>query len=181
MTPGARRHIFADGLEYLADEPFRRPARKSDLAADAADAAQFVRGLLLIGGEHDTEGRQHDVEADVGKRQLLRVCFLERDGQTLRGRPLAAALEQRRDVVGRDHVGKAPCRGQRRIAVAGGDVEHHLIAAQVDRLAEHLADDLERGADDRVVARTPGGLLARLDGGEIDSRHFGLNVHVHLL
>ena len=80
----------------------------------------------------------------------------------------ASALEQCADIVGRDDVGEAAGGGERRVAVAGGDVEHALVAAQVDRLAQRLADDLQGGADDGVVARAPGELLAALDGGEVD-------------
>ena len=80
---------------------------------------------------------------------------------------LPAALEQRGDVVGRGDVAPAPRRGERGIAVAGGDVEHALAGAQVDRLAQALADDLQRRADDGVVAGGPGGLLARLERCEV--------------
>ena len=89
-----------------------------------------------------------------------------------------AALEQRADIVGRHDVGEAAGGGERRIAVAGGDIEDALVAAQIDGLAEHFADDLQRGADDGVVAGAPGDLLASLDRGEIDGDGGGcLNVH----
>ena len=39
--------------------------------------------------------------------------------------------------------------------------------AEVERFAELLADDLQRGADDGVIARRPCGLLSRLEGGKI--------------
>jgi hypothetical protein len=69
-------------------------------------------------------------------------------------------------------------RRERRVAVAGRNVEDTLIAAQIDGFAEHLADDLQCRADDRVVAGGPRDLLSRLDGREVDGgggRH--LNVH----
>ena len=47
------------------------------------------------------------------------------------------------------------------LAVANG--RRRLAGAQVHRLAEHLADDLERGADHGIVARCPDRLLAGLD------------------
>lgn len=81
---------------------------------------------------------------------------------------LLAALEQRPDIVGRHDLGEAAGGGERRIAVTGGDVEHTLVAAQVDRFAERLADDLQGGAHDGVIAGAPGDLLAALDGGEVD-------------
>ncbi len=82
-------------------------------------------------------------------------------------------VEQCFDIVGGDHFAPAACGGQRHVAVAGGHVEHALRRAQVHRLAQRLADDLQRGADDGIVARRPGGALARLDGGEIGLRGGG--------
>ena len=92
---------------------------------------------------------------------------------------LAAALEECGDVVGRHDLGEAPGGGQGRIAVAGGDVEDALVAAKVDRLAQALAHDLQRGAHDGIVAGAPGDLLAALDGGEVDDGGGNgcLNVH----
>src|SRR5215467_7218314 len=62
---------------------------------------------------------------------------------------------------------EAARRGERGVAVAGGDVEDALAGLDVDRLAQALADDLQRGADDRIVAGRPGRLLALLDGGVV--------------
>jgi hypothetical protein len=59
-------------------------------------------------------------------------------------------------------------RRQRGIAVAGGDVEHLLAGPEVERLAQLLADDLQRGADDGVVAGRPGAVLLGLEGGKVD-------------
>ena len=160
LHAGRRRNVFADGLEQLADEALRRPVGQADLAARAADAHQFVRGLLLIRREHDAEGRKHDVEAGIGEGKRFRIGLLERDRQAVGLGALAPALEKRADIVGRHDVGEAAGRGERRIAVAGGDVEDALVAAQIDGLAERFADDLQRGADDGVVAGAPGGLLA---------------------
>ena len=106
------------------------------------------------------------------KGSALGVGLAEHDRQALGLGALAAALEQGADIVGRHHLGEAARRGERRIAVAGGDVEHALAAAQVDCLAKHLADDLQRGADDRVVAGRPCALLAALHGSEIGGRRW---------
>ena len=84
---------------------------------------------------------------------------LELDRQPFGRGALAAALEQRRHIVGRGHLAPAPRGGEGDIAVAGRDVEHLLAGAQVERLAQLFADDLQRGADDGVVAGRPGGLL----------------------
>ncbi len=125
-------------------------------------------GTLLIGREHHAEGRDDDVEARIRERQLLRIGLAEIDDEPLGIGALAGALEQRRHVVGRDHLAPAPRRGERHVAVAGRDVEHRLPGAKIERLAQLLADDLQGGADDGIVAGGPGALLARLDGAQID-------------
>jgi hypothetical protein len=120
---------------------------------------------------------RHDIEAPIqGKR--LGIGFLERDGQALGVSTFAPTLKQRAHVVRRYDVGETAGGGERRIAVAGGDVEDTLVAAKIDGLAQHLADNLQRGADHRVVAAAPGGLLSALDRGEINRRR-GDCLHVH--
>ena len=106
----------------------------------------------------------------IGERQRLGVGLLEFDRQPSASARARAALEQRRHVVGRGDVAPAARGGERGVAVAGGDVEHGLAGTQVERLAKRLADDLQRGADDGVVAGRPGGLLAGLQRGEIGRR-----------
>ena len=137
-----------------------RPPGRSTRSISRADAS-------VVGREHHAEGRQHGVEAGIVERQRLGVGDLEAHGQAFGVRALAALLEQRRHVVGGGHVGKAARRGQRRVAVAGGDVEHALAGADVGGLGERLADDLQRRADDGEVAAGPGGLLALLDRREV--------------
>ena len=88
--------------------------------------------------------------------------------EPLGGGALAGALEQRRHVVGGDHVAPAAGGGERDVAVAGGDVEHLLPGAEVEGFAQLLADDLQGGADDGVVAGRPGALLAGLDRLKVD-------------
>jgi hypothetical protein len=51
--------------------------------------------------------------------------------------------------------------------VAGRDVQYLGAGAQIQRLAELLADDLQGGADDGGVGRRPGGLLPDFQRGEI--------------
>ncbi len=178
LHAGCRRNVFADGLEQIADEAVRRPVGHADLAAWTADADELARGLHLVRREHDAEGRKHDIEAVVREGKRFRIGFLEGDRQAVGFGTFAAALEQRADVVRRHDVGEAAGGGERRIAVAGGDVEDALVAAEIDGLAEHLADDLQRGAYQGVVAGAPGDLLAALDRGEIDRGGDGrLNVH----
>src|SRR5581483_11380443 len=92
----------------------------------------------------------------------------ELDGEAVGSGTGAAALEQARNVVGRDDVAPAPRRGQREVAVAGGYVEHLLPRADVERLAQRLADDLQGGADHSVIAGRPGTMLACLERVEVD-------------
>src|SRR6202023_221185 len=83
-------------------------------------------------------------------------------------RTFTASFEKRADIVRGYHLGKAAGSGQRGVAVAGGNIEDALVAAQIDGLTKRFANDLQRGADHGIVAGTPGGLLAALDRGEID-------------
>ena len=174
---GDGRNVFAQNPEHLSDEAVRCPVRQADLAARAADAQQFAGSLLLVGREHDAEGGEHDIEARIGEGQCLGIGFLEGDRQAVGFGAAASALEKGADIVGRHDVGEAAGRRQRGVAVAGGDIEDALVAAQVDGLAQDLADDLQRGADDGVVAGAPGELLAALDGGQVDGGDGRLNVH----
>ena len=111
----------------------------------------------------------------IRERKSFGVGFLEGDRQAIGFGALATTLKKRADVVRRHNVGKAAGRRERCIAVAGGDIEDALVAAEIDGLAERLADDLQRGADHGVVARVPGCLLALFDRGEIDAG--GLDDH----
>ena len=77
-------------------------------------------------------------------------------------------IEQRRDVVGRRDIAPAARGRECGIAVARGDIEDAAAGAHVERFAQILADDLQRGSHDRVVAGRPRGLLARLDRHKID-------------
>ena len=182
LQPGGRRQVPADQLEQLADEALRRPVGHAEAAARTQHAQHLVGGALVVGREHRAEGREHDVEAPVGERQVLDVGDLERHRQSFGLGPRRALVEQGGHVVGRGDVGEAPRRRERGVAVAGGDVEDALAAAHVDGLGQRLADDLQGGADDGVVAAGPGGLLPLLDGGEVGSRKHGgggCGLHVH--
>ena len=108
------------------------------------------------------------VEGRVAERQGFRIRFLELDRQAFGRGARAAALEQRRHVVGGGHLAPAARRGERGVAVAGGDVEHLLAGPEVERFAQLFADDLQRGADDGIVAGRPGAVLLGLEGGKVD-------------
>ncbi len=164
---GRRRRVLADGLEELPDEAFGRPVGKADPAAALADANQLGRGAVLVGGEHHPEGRDDRVEALVRERQRFRVGLAELDVEPFGRGALAGALEQRRHVVGGDHVAPATGGGEGRVAVAGSDVEHLLSRAEIEGLAQFLADDLQGGADDGIIARRPRRLLAGLERLEV--------------
>jgi len=173
LHAGRRRHLPADRLEHLADEAFRRPVGEADLAAGLADTQKLGRGPVLVGREHHAEGRDHGVERAVGEGERLGVGLLELDAPAFGVGARPAALKQRRDIVGRDDVAPAPRGRERGVAVAGGAVQPLLARAQVERLAKILADDLQRRADDGVIAGRPGALLAGLQGGEIGGRGGG--------
>jgi len=167
---GRRRQVPAERLEHLADEALRRPVGQSDLAACLADAHQFGGGSILIRREHHAEGGNDHVEARVRKWKRLGIGLAEVDGERLGRGALTAALEQGRHIVGRGDVAPAARGRKRDIAVAGRHVEHRAAGAEVERLAEVFADNLQGGADHRIVAGGPCALLARLDGAEIGLR-----------
>ena len=85
------------------------------------------------------------------------------------------SLEERADIIGSSDHGPAAGGRERRVAVAGGDVEHAFAGADLDGLAQRFADDLQRGADHGVVTRRPHVSLTRLDrlvvDGVRDCRH----------
>ena len=148
---------------------FARPIRPPGLQ----HTQHLARRALVIRREHHAEGGQHDVEAAVVERQCLGIGHLKLHGQIFRTRALAPFVQQRRHIVGRGHVGEATCRRKRRVAVAGGDIEHTLAGAHIGGFGERFADDLQRGTDDGEVAAGPGGLLALLDRGEIRHGEIG--------
>ena len=149
-------------------KPSRRPVRHSDAAAAAQHNAQhFVRSAFVVRREHRAERRQHDVEARVVERQIFGIGLTKLHAQPFGARTLAAFVEQSRHVIGRRDVREAARSGERGVAVAGSDVEHAFTGAHIGGFGERLADDLQRGADDGVIAAGPGRLLALLDRGEV--------------
>ncbi len=117
--------------------------------------SELARRLLLVRREHHAEGGQHGVERAVGEGQLLGVGFLKRDEVPFGVRAPAARFEQRRDVVGGGHVAPPTRSGERGIAVARRNVEHARAGSQIERFAQRFSHDLQRGADDGVVAGRP--------------------------
>src|SRR5262249_27639137 len=57
LGAGRRRQGLADDLEDLADESLRRPVGETHPAAALAHADELGGGALLVGREHDAEGR----------------------------------------------------------------------------------------------------------------------------
>ena len=114
----------------------------------------------MVGGEHRPEDRHRHVELTVGERQVLGVSLDELDAEALGRGAFAAALQQRRDVVGADHATPAaPRRGDRAVAAAAGDVEHPLVGNDVERVGEALGDGVDERRDHREVAFRPDPLL----------------------
>src|SRR5690606_20249932 len=83
------------------------------------------------------------------------------------GGTLAGAYKKRWHVVGRDDVTPAAGGRQRDITVAGGDIENLLSRADIERFAKLLSNNLQRRADNGVVAGGPDALLTGLQGGEV--------------
>src|SRR5690606_30361961 len=159
-----RRGIAADQPQQLADEALGRPVRQAD-ASSGHDNARQLRGRpLLIRGEHDAKGGKRHIVAAVVERQRFGIGLAKRYGKALRIGPLLATREQRRHIVRGSDPRKTARRRQGGIPIAGRHVEHPAAGAQLDRLAKFFANDLQRAADHRIVARSPYGMLALLDG-----------------
>jgi len=121
-------------------------------------------------------------EADVsiqnfrpGTAERLGIGLLELDSQPIGRGAQFSAFEQARNVIGGHHIAPATCRGERGVAVSGGHVEHLLSGANVERLTEVLADDLQGGAHHRVVARGPGAVLTRFQRIEVGLNGCGID------
>jgi hypothetical protein len=121
----------------------------------------------VVRSEHRSEYRDDRVERRVGKRQRLGVTFEQLDVEPFDGGALAAALEERGDVVDPDRGGAEPGRGDRGIAAAGGDVQHTRAGVQVGCVDEVLGDEHDPRGDGVEVAARPRLLLALLDRGEV--------------
>ena len=168
MYARGRRQLTPQRLEQLTDKPFRCPVGETDPPARTADPRHLGCGSRLVGREHHAERGDDRVEACVLEGQRFSIGHLERDVQPLRARPLGAAFEQRRHVVGRGHLATAARGRERGVAVPGCHVEHVFIPAKVARLGQRFADDLQGGADHRVVSAGPRRLLAAFESSEID-------------
>jgi hypothetical protein len=123
----------ADHLEEATDETARRPVRERNAATGAQHAQHLAGGALVVGGEHDAEGGQHDVEARVAERQRFGIGELKVHRQLFGQRARATFVEQALHVVGGGDHRVAACGGQRGIAVAGRHVEHGLAGAHIGR------------------------------------------------
>jgi hypothetical protein len=117
-----------------------------------ADADEFRGGAILVGREHHAEGRHDNVELGVGEWQCFGIGLAEFDSEPFGLGAFACALKEGRHIVGGDHVAPAAGGGERGVAVASGHVEHLLARTEVEGFAKLFTDDLERGADDGVVA-----------------------------
>ena len=152
------RPIRLSGVQLA--RPMRPPGRTTR-AISAADRAWS--GANITPKVETTASKLASAKGSASTSATWKV-----DVQPLGARPLGAALEQAAHVVGGGDDAAAARGGERGIAIAGSHVEHALVGLQIAGLGERLADDLQRGADDGVVAGAPGGLLAGLEGGEVD-------------
>ncbi|MNU84235.1 hypothetical protein D3C71_739480 [compost metagenome] len=161
-------HVPAEGLEHLADETFRCPVGQANPAARPTDPRQLRCSLGLVRGEHYAESRKHGVETGIVKRQRFGIGHLKRHVEALSPRSVFAAFEQCGHIVGRRNQATPARSGQCGIAVAGGDVEHLLIAQQVAGFGQLLADNLQGRADHGIVATGPSGHLTVFQGSKIN-------------
>jgi hypothetical protein len=159
-----RGHVRLHRREQPTEHALGRPVEQRDLAAWTADAHELVGCLLVVRSEHHADRRHHDVERCVGERQMLGVGLrpVEREsGLVGAGAP---GLEQLGGQVARDDAGAALGGMQRRVAGAGGDVEHLLAGGDAGGIDETRPEgEQERLDHRRVVARRPHRAVLRLD------------------
>ena len=167
LAPAGGRQVFSERLEDLPDEALRRPVGEADPAAGLADARQFGGSLRLVRREHDAERGEDHIEGGVIERKGFGVRLHEFDREAVGGCACPPAFKQSRDVVGGRHVAPPARRCEAGHAVAGGDIQDFRARAKIERLAKLLADDLQRAADDGVIAGRPRCLLPGLEGCEI--------------
>jgi hypothetical protein len=124
--------VLGDRHEHLADAPVGDPVGHRDAAAGLADAQQLGRGLLVFGGEHRAEDRDHHVEGTVAEGQVGGVALDELDLEPLGRGPLARPLDQRRDEVDPHRVAPGPPRrGEGAVAAAAGDASRTRSSATI--------------------------------------------------
>ena len=99
--------MLANGLEEVSHVAVGRPVGHRDGAPGLAHPQQAPpRRFLLVGGEHDAEGREDHVEGGVLEGQVFGVALSEVYREAFRLGPLASFFEQHRDVVDGGHVAK---------------------------------------------------------------------------
>ena len=168
-TPAGGGTCLPERPEELADEALRRPVRQADPPARAADPQQL--GAPPSPGPARTSRRRSrrttsKLPSAKGRRSASAIwkSIVEPFGLG----PGPAARQQRRrhsrsrsprTSGGRRRASRCRCRRRRR---ARARPARRSIAS-----AERLADDLQRGADDGIVAGRPGGVLPGLDGGVV--------------
>ena len=127
----------------------------SPILPPLADAHKLRRRPLLVRCEHRRMWKAprrsfRRRTADLQRRPPERRFRAARRG------PALLRAQQGADIVGRHHQGEAACGRKRGVAVAGGNIQHPLIAAQVDGFAQALSDDLQvrfRRARNRLSSR----------------------------
>lgn len=166
LRPGRRRgRVGLHRGEHPAHESLRSPVDQPDRAAGAADAQHFVRGRLVVRGEHDADARHHDVELAVREGQRLRVRLPPLQPGAPHGGQVPPDLQQLGSEVGRHHVGPGQGGRNGRVAGARPDVEDAVArpyTALADQQGAQLRDDV--GGDRRVVAHRPHRAVLGLQG-----------------
>jgi hypothetical protein len=99
---------------------------------------------------------ERDVEGVVGERECGRVALLPVDRLDASGfGVLACVVEHRRRDVETGHVGTTPCRGDRDVARATGDVEDAVVRLHVGRLDQMCRHREERPPDVGIRPERP--------------------------
>ena len=131
-----------------------------------ATRVSWCAAASRIGREHNADSGQNGIEGLVREGKILGIGHFRGEDQPVGVRPASGPVEQALHVIGGDDLASAASGGQCGVAVTGGDVKDLPAGRHVDRLAQPLSHQLQRGADHGVVARGPRGVLLLLDCGQ---------------
>ena len=144
-----------DRLQQAPDEALGGPARQADGASRPAGAHQLGGRAIVIGGEHDPDGREHVVERRVLDGQGLGVRHLERDRQALGRGTGPRGVDQLGDVVDPGHVAEGPRCLDGHVACPAGDIEHGAARSDVRGRQQRAGERDGQPGDLAVVAAAP--------------------------
>ena len=151
----AERSVRRHERRESGQKPLRPVVRHRDKAARLGHSKELGGDALGIGGEHGAEDRAHNVETAIRERQRLRIGLEPFDGDAELAAPSAPQLDHRGREVGGHHCGTETGRRDRKVAVAGCDIENLATGLEAAPLRQLNRVWLEMLGERRVVTERP--------------------------